>query len=285
MNRVIGLLFTFVYVVLAYFSGVLGSVHGPSLFPYLELGFLVIALGVLWWLCFFIPRRKPKHASAALTLCGLGLGSLLVLASFASQGPLIDWDVRQMQQRAAATEVFNVRDEILLLQERAPIGIRLKYSLRFPDSNYYWQSPFLYPQTDIGYTVGWNIVQETIEPAMQIVTAGADVVPIETAHLPPVTRRYEQGKVYNLTVDLVPDFLALSADRSRLCIVRLPTQYAAALEKLLTGENNSFYKITVSGTNYSGLTQKAYSLKNFYDGAIKEGASDCKYRNGRISFK
>lgn len=120
---------------------------------------------------------------------------------------------------------------------------------------------------------------------MQIVTGGADVVPIETAHLPPAARRYEQGREYNLTVDLVPDFLALSADRSMLCIVRPPTQYAAGLEKLLAGENKSSYRITVSGTNYSGLTQKTYSLKSFYDSAIKEGAFDCKYGDGRISFK
>jgi hypothetical protein len=285
MNKVIVLLFTFVYVVLAYFFAILGSVHGSSLFPYFELGFLVTAIAVLWWLCFYIPRRKVKHASGALTLSGIGLGALLIVASFASRGPLIDWDVRQMQKRAAATKVFNMRDEILLSQQGAPIGIRLNYSLLFPDSNYYWQSPLLFPQNDIGYTVGWNIVRETIEPAMQVVTAGADLVAIETAHLAPVVRRYEQGKVYNLTVDLVPDFLALSADRNRLCIVRPPTQFAAALEQLLTRENNSFYKVTVSGTTYSGLTQKAYSLQSFYNGAIREGASECKYRDGRISFK
>lgn len=147
MNKVIGLLFTFVYVIVAFFLGVLGSVHGASLFPYFELSFLVMALSVLWWLCFFIPPRMPKHASTTLTLCGVGLGSLLVLGSFGSQGPLIDWDVRQMQKHAAATEVLNMRDEILPWQESTPIGIRLSYSLRFPDSNYYWQSPFLSPET------------------------------------------------------------------------------------------------------------------------------------------
>ena len=285
MNKVIGLLFSLVYIVVVCFLAVLGSVHGASFFPYFELSFLVIALSVLWWLWFFIPRRTPRHASAVFTLCGAGIGLLLVLASFVSQGPLIDWDVRQMQRRAAATEVFKMRDEILLLEERTPIGIRLKYSVRFPNSDYYWQSPFLYPQTDLGHEVGWNIVQQTIEPPMQIVTAGTDVVPIETAHLPPVARRYEQGQVYTVTVDLVPDFLALSSDRSKLCIVTPPTQYAAALKKLLAAQKNTFYKITVSGTNYSGLTQKSYSLKDFYDAALKEGASECRYRDGRISFR
>lgn len=52
--------------------------------------------------------------------------------------------------------------------------------------------------------------------------------------------------------------------------VRPPPQYAAALEKLLTGDSNSFYKITVSGTTYSGLTQNAYSFKNFYYSSMKK---------------
>jgi hypothetical protein len=41
----------------------------------------------------------------------------------------------------------------------------------------------------------------------------------------------------------------------------------------------------VSETNYKGLTQKAYSLESFYGSAVNEGASDCKYIDGRISFK
>jgi hypothetical protein len=129
MNKAFALLFTFIYIVLAYFLAVLGSIHGSNLYPYFELSFLVIALTVFLWLCFWIPPRQPGHGLATLTLCGVGVGALLVLASFASRGPLIEGDVRQ---RAAATEVFNMR--------------------------------------------------------------------------PPAVRRYEKRKLYNFTVDLVPDF-------------------------------------------------------------------------------
>ena len=287
MNKIIGLIFTLVYIVLAYFLMIM-SIHGPRLFPYFELDFLVVALGVLWWLCFFVPRRKPGHLSLVLTLCGLAIGALLILVSYASWGRLVDWEVYLDQKRAAATEVLNMQDQPLLLQGRAPIGIRLKYSIRFPDSDYYWQSPSVYPQTDIGYFMAWSIIHETIEPPMQIVSSGVEV-PTETAHLPPIGRRYEQGKLYNFTVDLVPDFLALSADRTRVCIVRLPVTLpardVAAQKKLLSTDHIVYYKVAVSGTDYTGPTQRPYNLKTFYDAAIKEGASVCKYRDGRISFK
>jgi hypothetical protein len=280
VNKVIALFFSVIYVVVSLILATLGTVHGSNLFPYFEFGFLAMALGVWWWLCFFIPPHKPKRSLAILTLCGIGLGVLLVLGSSAIQKPLINWDFHQMQKYAAATDVSGMRDDVLLLKESIPIGIRLNYSIRFPDSNYYWQSPFLSPETDLGYTVGWNIVQETIEPPMQVVTAGGDVVPIETAHLVPATRRYEKGQTYNFTVELVPDFLALSTDRSSVCIVRGQTQ-----QKLLADEQDSFYRVTVSGTQFTGRTQKAYRLKNFYDSAVEHGAPDCKYRDGRISFK
>src|SRR5262249_34877265 len=110
-----------------------------------------------------------------------------------------------------------------------------------------------------------------------------DLVPIETAHLPPVSRRYERDKVYNISVDLVPEFLALSADKHSLCIVASASQ-TKPLAKLLSNEG-TFYRISVSGTHYSGMTQQVYNLKTFYDAAIRDGASECRYRDGRISFK
>ena len=285
MNKIIGLLFSLLFVVAACFLGVLGSIHGARLFPYFVLCLLVLLLVVWWWLCFFLPARKVRHASAVLLLCGVVLGFLLLAGISAGQRPLVDWEVRQMQKRAAAIQVADMRDEPLLWRENAPIGIRLHYSLRFPDSDYFWQSPFLYPATDLGYTVGWNIVHENTEPPLQVIKHGSDLVPIETAHLPPDVRRYEQSKVYNFTIDLVPDFLAVSADGNEVCIVRSPAQFAAGFAMLLSRGDSSFYTVTISSTNYHASTQNSYNLKNFYDTAIKNGAADCKYRDGRISFQ
>jgi len=285
MNKVIGLLFSFLYVVTASFLGLVGSIHGARLFPYFVLCLLVLALGVWWWFCFFLPARKPRNASAILLLCGVVLGLLLVTGISAGQRPLVNWEFRQMEKRAAATQVADMRDEPLFWRDNAPIGIHLHYSLRFPDSDYFWQSPFLYPATDLGYAVGWNIVQENIAPPLQIIEHGSDLVPIETAHLRPDVRRYEQGKVYNFTVDMVPDFFALSADGNRVCIIRPPAQFAAGFGKLMSREDSSFYTVTVNGTNYRGLTRNSYNLKSFYDNAIKNGAVDCKYRDGRVSFQ
>lgn len=285
MNKIITLLFSLVYVFLACFLGLLGSIHGPKLLPYFALSLLVLLLSIWWRLCFLIPARVRRHPLAMLTFSGIGLGVLLVAAISAGQRPLVNWEVRQMERRAAATEVADMRDEPLLWLDATPIGIRLHYSMSFPDNDYFWQTPFLFSSSDLGYTVGWNIVRESVEPSLQIVQPGADLVPIETAHLPPNVRWHERGKVYRFTVDLVPDFLALSADGSKVCFVRPPAQFATGLETLFSREDAGFYSITISGTNYRGLTRNSYSLKTIHDGAIKHGSADCRYKDGRISFQ
>jgi len=284
MNWVIGLLFTLVYMLLALFLATFWGVRaGPRLFPYFELGYLIVALGVWWWLCFFLPRRKVKFTALALSLCGAGIAMLLVLVSFASLDPLLRWEMSRSQELADATQVFNVQDQPLLFAEGAPIGVRLKYSIRFPDSNNFWQTPFLYAQNNPPHIIGWSAVGQTIDPPMQTKSGSAEPLTREIAHVPTATRRYVQGTVYGVTIDLIPDFLVLSADRSKVCV----NPYAISpeiLQKLLTTDSDTTYLITVSGTNYRVPTQNRYSLKAFYDSALQAGASTCRYRNGSIWF-
>ena len=284
MNWIIGLLFSLVYVVLALFLAFWGGIQGPRLFPYFELGYLIIALGLWWWLCFFIPRRKPKSPALGLSLCGVGIVVLLMLASYASLDPLLRREMNQTQQLTDATQVFNVQDEPLLFADGAPIGVRLKYSIRFPDSNKFSQTPFLYAQNNPPHIIGWTVVGETTDPPMQAVPGKADAAAHEIAYVPPASRRYVQGTVYSITVDLLPDFLVLSADRGNVCISR----YAISpdvLQKLLTTGSDTAYLITISGTNFRGPTRNRYNLKTFYDDALQSGGSPCQFRNGRIWFQ
>lgn len=284
MNWLIGLLFTLVYMFLALFLATFWGVRaGPRFFPYFVLGYLIVALGVWWWLCFFLPRRKVKSAALVLSLCGVGIAMLLVLASFASLVPLLRREMTQSQELADATQVFNVQDQPLLFAEGAPIGVRLKYSIRFPDSNNFWQTPFLSAQNNPPHIIGWSAVGQTIEPPMQTKSGREDALLREIAHVPSAAGRYAQGTVYTITIDLIPDFLVLSTDRSKVCV----NPYAISteiLQKLLTTDSDTTYLITVAGTNYRVPTQNRYSLKTFYDSALQAGASPCQYRDGRITF-
>ena len=283
MNVIIGLFFTLIYLMLATFLAVWGGTHGPKLFPYFVGGFLALALAAMWWLCFYIPRRKRRAASLVLALCGIGIAVLLVAASYVSLDPLLRREMARTQELADATQVFNMQDEPLLFQDRAPVGVRLKYSMRFPDSNYFWQTPFLYAQNHPRHIIGWSVVGETFDPPMKITSAAAPAVPLDIAGVPAAPRRYVQGTVYTITMELLPDFFVLSADRNHICI----NSYAAPaelLQKLFTTETDTTYLITVAGSNYRAPTQNRYNLKTFYDAALQAGATPCQFQNGRITF-
>lgn len=260
MNKTIGIIFTLGYIVLTYFL-VLGlGRHGPGLIGYFATGYLVIAIIGLWRINFFVSRRDLKRKTYIFFFSGLIIAVLLVGAIFASLKPLVELEVYQLQRHAASTEVSDMKDEVLFSPKGNPIGIRLKYSMRFPDSNYFWESPTMSPDKYLDVIFWMNIANQTIEPPM----IGTDPL------------KYEQGKIYNFTVDMIPNFVMQNVDKTKSCIRKLPVEYKDAFQKLIQNDEAVRFTIRVSGTEYSGVTNNTYSLKLFYDNAIKEGAFECK---------
>jgi hypothetical protein len=187
------------------------------------------------------------------------LGIFFVAASSATWSPLVDREVARSERIAAATQVFNVHDEIFLSQKGNPIGIRLRYSIRFPNSDYFWHSPLLQVATDLtaGIWADGRITNQVIQPLMLSVGG---------------VQRYEKGKTYDFTTDFIPNFLIWSADKTRQCIVKPPPEYATGFEELRTKGASIRYRISIAGTKYQGFTENEYNPKTFYESAEKEGA-------------
>ena len=260
MNKLVGVIFTISYACLALPLGLLLSVHGPDFIPYFSVGFLIIAIAALWGIYFFIERRDFRRKTLTFSLSASGVGLLLVGTIIASWEPILNWEIRLEDKRAANTEVLNMRDEILLSSKGNPIGIRLRYSMRFPDSNYFWHSAYVTPEKYLGVSI-WSdmrIANRTIEPPM----IGTDPL------------RYEKGKLYDFTVDMLPSFVVPSRDKAGQCIT-LPPEYTDAFQELIRSSERVHFNITVSGTRFRGITTNTYNLKEFYDSAIKEGTSEC----------
>src|SRR5262249_33152960 len=238
--------FALLYVSLAWFIAVLGSVHGPQVFPYFVIGYLCVVEVALGWLYFYIRKHMSKHKTLRLLAGACGLGITLGAAAFATWSPLVDWEVTQMERRAAATLVFNVHDEILLSEKGNPIGIRLRYSMQFPTSDYFWQSPTLTHQTDLSLET-WadgRILDQEIEPLMTLDQSGV--------------RRYERGKTYNFTMEFIPNFLMWNPRRTKVCILNPPAEYQTAFESLLRNGVRVPYRVRISGTKFEGLTDNPY---------------------------
>lgn len=261
MNKIIGIIFTLIYIVVASFLAILLKVHGPELMIYFAAGYLVIAVIALWWIYFFVRRRNLKRSAVIFFFSGLGIGLLLIGAIIGSRIPLVELDIYRSEKHAEGTEVFNMEDEILFSKMGNPIGVRLHYQMRFPDNNYFWELPHVSPEKDLGVSI-WTdmrIANRNIEPPM-----------IGTNPL-----KYEQGKTYNFTIDMISYFVIQNVDKTKLCIMKPPKEYADAFQKLIQNNEAVRFNINVFGTKFSEFTTNAYSPKVFYDSAIKEGAFEC----------
>ncbi len=254
MNKIIGIIFTLIYIALALFLALWLLFVGATLILYFAAGYLVVAIAVLWWIHLFVKRREFKHSPTIFLLSGLGIGFLLFGAVIASEWVFVELESIRMEKHTANTEVFNMKDDTLFSSKENPIGIRLRYSMRFPDNNNFFELPAMRPEKNIIST--WSdmrIAKQTIEPPM----VGTN------------SPRYESGIIYNFTVDMIPSFIL---QKTKPCIVQPPAGYT----KELQNSEPVRFTITVSGTKYSGFTSNTYSLRLFYENAVKEGASECQ---------
>ncbi len=107
MDKTIGIIFTIVYILGAFFLGV----HGPELILPFSIGFLSIAIGALWGSYYFVKRQNFRRSSVIFFFSAVGVGLLLVGAIITSRNPLI-----QLEES---------RDEIL-----PPMAARPKHLLQ-----------------------------------------------------------------------------------------------------------------------------------------------------------
>ncbi len=156
---------------------------------------MVIAEAALWCWYFFLRRRGYRRKTPLLVAGALAVGAAMTVAANASWGLFVNLEVARNERLAAATQVLDMRDEMLLSPKGDPIGVRLRYTVRFPRSDYFWQSASLESgsRNAVGVWADGRRVSELIEPPMAAVANGV--------------QRYERGKTYHFTTEFLPNFL------------------------------------------------------------------------------
>ncbi len=261
IDRLIAIAFSLLLLVLGAFVGLVGSIHGPDRLAEFTFAYAVLAVALLWTSYWFIRHRGYRYRPLLIAATAIVLGAALIGASQATVGFLVDLESAHQRRLAAATQVFNMQDEPLLSAQGDPIGVRLRYSMRFPTSDYFWHTPSLRAGKDFGAGL-WadgRFTEPTVTPPMPAGKYGAP--------------RYEQGKQYDFAADVLPYFLVQNKAKTKLCIVEPPPEYRAGWKRLIAGGEALRYKITVNGTKFESETGHAYSPKTFYESALKAGAA------------
>jgi hypothetical protein len=182
-------------------------------------------------------------------------------------------------------------DEPLLSEKGNPIGVRLKYSIRFPVDGSYSPFPSLYPErASRGFTgaLGMRVHKGSVEPepdgaqkSNQWVFGGRGT--------------FKAGVVYNFSVDLIPNYIFFNDQKGAFCFQTKayiqPSGPGATghptlrerFEREVTSETKLRYRLSISGVDLDGrqplqplLTEMSYAPNAWYQSYRREGAVDCQ---------
>jgi len=183
-------------------------------------------------------------------------------------------------------ELVSWTDELLRSEKGNPVGIRLKYSIRFPVDGSYSPFPSLQPaRTGYGFTgaLGMRVHKGMVEPE-------PDGVQKSNQWLFGGRGIFKAGVVYNFTVDLIPNYAFFNEQRGAFCLQTKayihPTGNGGQpalrerFEREVMSQIKIRYRLSISGADTDWrqplLTENTYAPNVWYQSFRREGAGDCQ---------
>jgi len=232
--------------------------------------YCLLAVALVLWIGFFsIRKRDFRYKTASFVTFALAL-SLWVKPAWRIELAVEEYQDREIAALLRRIEVFDVADQLLLTSQGKPLGIRMRYSIQFPRGGVYSPAPILTP-TD----------ERFLARSMRIIRAEITPQPEDSRPDPSNTgtyARYKGNITYSFVVDLVPGFVVVSPDKTKSCFSFLNANEQNAVTTI---DDTTGFRVHVDGTDYGGyfggkpqFTRNGYSVKQFYQGAVANGAKD-----------
>jgi hypothetical protein len=202
--------------------------------------------------------------------------------------PPQDWEKNAVvgEYKIVRSQITDWADEPLLSEKGNPIGLRLKYSIRFPVDGQYSPFPQAFPERITStYTGALSLrilrssvtpLPEGMQPGQQLFGAG---------------RQTFKGSVtYNFTIEMVPSYATYNEQKKSFCLAtRAYTQggqppgnqqsLRERFEREIMSEMKIRYRISFPGTDLEGrtpvLTENSYSPGSWHQSFAKDGVTEC----------
>ncbi len=172
-----------------------------------------------------------------------------------------------------------------------PLGMRLKYDMRFSaDGNYahsFHAFP-LYTDADFRGQVEMKVFRESIEPRPERPTTDPNIWhDPNTLILYGSEAGYRADTTYHFVVDLIPDYIFQNAAKTKFCVFNLKFKEslkARNVWRVLKASSRPVrYRVSMQKVDFAGDTEDFYPPKAFTDSFLSEGAEDCKpYANSNF---
>ena len=201
---------------------------------------------------------------------------------------MVDAYRRQMRARAvqaaaehpggvivfARTQVSAIAYEPLLAPAGNPIGMRLRYSIRFPQKQTITAVAHVFPvysETTWRGMVTMKPLSGTITPAPQMVGVQSlqDVIVYQAA------ATYQAGTSYSFTIDMIPDFVFQGSLSGRFCIHGQKFSNSSVWNALVASSVPVPYSLTINDTGTVANIPSFLPQRTFYDNFTAGGAVDC----------
>lgn len=174
----------------------------------------------------------------------------------------------------ARTQVSGIAYEPLVAPSGNPIGMRLRYSIRFPQKQTITAVPHVFPmysETAWRGMVTMKPLTGTITPTPQMVGVQSlnDVIVYQAA------ATYEAGTSYSFTIDMIPDFVFQGSLSGRFCIHEQKFENRSVWSALLASSAPIPYSLTINDTGTVANIPLFLPQRTFHDSFAAGGAVDC----------
>jgi hypothetical protein len=260
------IVFSFVYLVELLVFGIGAFKEGGGRgFSYC---FLAVVLA-LWVGFFSIRKREFRYKTGGFIAFALAL-SLWVKPAWRIEIAVEEHEDRETIATLRRIEVFDVTDEPLLTSQGKPLGIRMRYSVRFQRAGLYPPAPLLAATDERLQAHSMRVIRAEITPRPDEIHSD----PSNTGTF----ARYKGDVTYSFVVDLVPGFVIVSPNKTKSCLSFLDANEQNAVT---TKNVTTRFRVHIDGTDYGGFfggasqfTKNVYSVSDFYQDAVANGAKD-----------
>jgi hypothetical protein len=155
----------------------------------------------------------------------------------------------------------------------APIGVRLRYTIRFAARQTIAAVPSVSP---VYQSAAWRGMLRmkplagTVTPTPQL--AGATSVQDVIRYRANAT--YEAGVTYTFTVDMVPDYV-IQGESGRFCLYLQPVSPRSVFDAIVASQTPVPYSIVITDTGTAATIPAFHPQRVFYESFVQAGATDC----------
>ncbi len=199
-----------------------------------------------------------------------------------------DWEKNAVigEYKIVRSQVADWSDEPLLSEKGNPIGLRLKYSIRFPVDGQYSPFPQAFPERITStYTGALSLrilrssvlpLPEGAQPGQQLFAAGRQT--------------FKGGVTYNFVIEMVPSYATYNEQKKSFCLATKAYTQGGQIagnqqslrerfEREVMSEMKIRYRISFPGTDLEGrtpvLTENSYSPSSWHQSFVKDGVTEC----------